>query len=59
MKFLVRYFNRGDWYSTKINAENWDDAEDICRRHSLQLDGEYKFTLYGIFGQIVAMVIDL
>lgn len=44
-KYLVRYYNKGEWYATYINADSWDEADNICRRHNLQLEGLYQFTV--------------
>lgn len=57
MKFLVRYYNKGDWYSSHIHASCFDEAGDICKRHNLQLAGEHKFTLSWPFGWIASLFI--
>lgn len=41
-KFLASYFHRGSWWAVEFYAVDWDDAETICRKLSLRLDGEYK-----------------
>lgn len=44
-KFLARYFHRGSWWVVEIYAVDWDDAETICRKLSLRLDGECKMKI--------------
>jgi len=53
IKFLVRYYNNGKWYGTHIYATDWGNADSICKRHNLQLDGEHILTVSGIFGYIL------
>lgn len=45
IKFLASYFHRGSWWGVEIYALDWDDAEAICRKLSLRLDGEHKLTI--------------
>jgi hypothetical protein len=52
MRFLASHFHNGSWYALQINADSLSDAQEICRRHSLRLDGEHKFTLRWPFGLI-------
>jgi len=56
-KYLTRYFHKGHWYSITINANGWDDAEEICRRHVLKLDGEHMFTLRWPFGWLLSRIV--
>lgn len=44
-KFLASYYHRDSWWAVEIYAVDWDDAETICRKLSLRLDGEYKFSI--------------
>jgi hypothetical protein len=55
-RFLVRYYNKGEWYGTSVYAEDVEDASQICKRHGLQLDGEHKFTICWPFGWIVELL---
>lgn len=57
MSFLARYYHKGDWYGLKLKADNWGDAKDICKQHSLVLEGEHKFTLCWPFGLILEKII--
>ena len=39
MKFCMRYYHNGYWYGGYIYADTFEDAQEICSKHSLQLDG--------------------
>lgn len=56
-EYAARYYYNESWYGIKIHAKNWSDAEDICKRHNLQLDGEIKFTLPWPLGWIASLFI--
>jgi hypothetical protein len=49
-KFLASYFHRGSWWCVEIFAVDWEDAETICRKLSLRLDGELKATVPAVSG---------
>ncbi len=57
MIFLASHYYNENWYSLKINADSWDDANEICKRHYLRLDGEHKFTLRWPLGFIAQMFV--
>ena len=44
-KFLAQYYHRGRWFATEFYAEDWADAEVICKAHSFKLDGEWVATI--------------
>lgn len=48
IKFLASYFHNGSWWGVEIYAVDWDDAETICRKLNLRLDGEHKFSVPAI-----------
>lgn len=39
-KFLASYYHRGSWWIVEFFADDFDDADTICRAHNLRLDGE-------------------
>jgi len=49
-KFLAQYFHDGSWWSVTIYAADHDDAEIICKKLGLQLDGELIATIPGYPG---------
>jgi hypothetical protein len=57
-KFLARYYHKGDWWCISFYAEDFSDAEDICRRHSLTLDGQHMFTLKWPWGRIAQFIFE-
>jgi hypothetical protein len=57
MKFLARHYYKGAWYSLNFQADSWADAEEVCSRHSLTLDGEHKFTLVWPFTILARMIL--
>lgn len=44
-KFLAQYFHDGSWWSVDIYAIDFADAEAICKKLNLQLDGEHIMTI--------------
>ena len=49
-KFLGRYYHRGHWFRFDFYADNFEDAEAICKAHSLKLDGEWVVTIPAVTG---------
>ena len=43
--FLAQYFHDGSWWSVEFYANDFEDAEVICRAHNLKLLGEHKVTI--------------
>lgn len=44
-KFLAQYFHDGAWWSMKISAYDFEDAEIRCKKLNLQLDGEFVMSI--------------
>ena len=44
-KFLASYYHDGSWWGIHFFAEDFDDAETICKAHNLRLDGEHIVTI--------------
>lgn len=44
-RFLAKYFHDGSWWALDIYAVDSADAEAICRKLNLQLEGEHVATI--------------
>lgn len=49
-KFLAQYFHDGSWWGLEFYADDFEDAEVICRAHNLKLLGEHQITIPAIGG---------
>jgi hypothetical protein len=49
-KFLATYYHRGARFGLEFYAADFADAEEICKAHSLALDGEHVMTIPTVSG---------
>lgn len=49
-KFLASYYHNGSWWNLSFHAIDWEDAETICRKLNLRLDGEHMMSIPAIGG---------
>lgn len=56
-KFLASYYHNGSWWNLSFYATDWDDAETICRKLNLRLDGEHMMTIPAYGGSWIPSLI--
>lgn len=40
-QYCVSYYHNGSWWGLRLYAVDWADAEAICSKLSMRLDGEF------------------